>query len=126
MDQRDIDNRGPDSTSLDALDATEAVTRMRRAVSAASIGACTHEELEAAARQLVTELRAAHEPPEQVVLRVKRILAQAGLRPSHGPGDPAVVIERHATVYRNVIDASIRFYFCRSASDGTVTATHNS
>lgn len=116
MDQRDFDNRGPDSTSLDALDATEAVARMRRAVSAASIGACTPEELDAAAQALVNELRAAQHPPEQVLLHVKRILAQAGLRPSHGPSDPAVVIERHATVYRNVIESSIRFYFGRSES----------
>ena len=84
---------------------------MLRAITAASLGVGTHEELETSVRLVVAELRAANEPPEQVLLAVKRILAQLGLRPSHPPSDSAMIVERHATVYRNVIALSIRHYF---------------
>ena len=92
---------------------------MLRAISAASLGSGAHEELETAARLLVTELRAANEPPEQVLLAVKRILAQAGLRPSHPPSDSAMVVERNTSVYRTVIASSIRHYFGSNSSAGT-------
>ena len=92
---------------------------MLRAISAASLGSGEHEELETAARLLVTELRAANEPPEQVLLAVKRILAQAGLRPSHPPSDSAMVVERNTSVYRTVIASSIRHYFGSNSGAGT-------
>ena len=92
--------------------------RMLRAITAASLGLGTHEELETAVRLLVAELRAANEPPEQVLLAVKRILAQAGLRPSHPPSDSAMVVERNAMVYRNVIASSIHHYFRPNGSPG--------
>jgi hypothetical protein len=84
-----------------------------------SIGAGSQQELEAASRELVTELRNANEPPEQVLLAMKRILAQAGLRPGHPPSDPAMVIERHSELYRNVIASSIRHYFGSTDGDGS-------
>ena len=78
------------------LDLTAAGARLLHAISAASIGAGSHIELDAAVREFVAELRDANEPPEQVLLGIKRILAQAGLRPSHPPTDPAMVVERLA------------------------------
>jgi len=92
--------------------------RMLRAITAASLGLGTHEELETAVHLLVAELRAANEPPEQVLLAVKRILAQAGLRPSHPPSDSAMVVERNAMVYRNVIASSIHHYFGSNGNPG--------
>jgi hypothetical protein len=88
-----------------------AAQRMRNAINAATMGAVSDDELESAARALVTELRLANEPPEQVLLQIKHILAEAGLRPSQGPADPAPVAEHHAHLYRNVIESSIRHYF---------------
>ena len=88
-----------------------AADRMRSAINAAAIGAVSNDELESAARALVTELRLANEPPEQVLLQIKHILAEAGLRPSQGPADPAPVAEHHLHLYRNVIESSIRYYF---------------
>ena len=88
-----------------------AVERMRNAINAASMGSLPDDELESAARALVTELRLANEPPEQVLLQIKHILAEAGLRPSQGPADPAPVAEHHLLLYRNVIESSIRHYF---------------
>ena len=103
-------------TSHGELDLTDAGARMLQAISAASIGAGSRDELEAAVSGVVTELREANQPPEQVLLAIKRILAQAGLRPSHPPTDPAMVVERLAAVYHHVIASSIRHYF--GASDG--------
>ena len=80
-------------------------------------GSGSRRELDAAARELVTELRRANEPPEQVLLHIKEILEEAGLRPSHGPADPALLIDGHAAVYREVIQSSIRHYF---SDDGEV------
>jgi hypothetical protein len=111
MDKLGIENDGPDHIGHDGRDSTEAVGRMREAITAAAAGSDANQELEAAARELVGELRRANEPPEQMLLRIKRILAQAGLRSTHGPADPALVIERHSSVYRNVIESSIRHYF---------------
>ena len=121
MTQSDIggDDSGP--TSHGELDLTGAGARMLQAISAASIGSGSHEALETAVREFVAELREANEPPEQVLLAIKRILAQAGLRPSHPPADPAMVVERLASVYRDVIASSIRHYF--GASDGSGSNT---
>jgi hypothetical protein len=106
-------------TSRNGLHATGTAARMRQAISAASIGACSDAELETAARDLVIDLRSANEPPEQVVLVIKRILAQAGLRPSHPPSDPAMVIERHSAVYRTVIALGIHHYFASNDGAGS-------
>lgn len=105
--------------SRDGDDPTGSEARMRRAISAASLGSGSHEELDTAGQQLVAELRQANEPPEQVLLTIKRILAQAGLRPSHPPSDSAMVVERNATVYRHVIESSIRHYFGNGDGAGT-------
>ena len=99
-----------DSPSRDGA-SSPAAQRMRNAINAAALGAVPDDELESAARALVNELRLANEPPEQVLLQIKHILAEAGLRPTQGPADPAPVAEHHAHLYRNVIESSIRHYF---------------
>jgi hypothetical protein len=105
-------------TSRDELHSTGTAIRVREAISAASIGSGSHEELDTAARDFVIELRKANEPPEQVLLAMKRILALAGLRPGHPPTDPTMIIERHSQLYRAVIASSIRHYFSSSDGDG--------
>jgi len=84
--------------------------RMRLAIRAVLDGSGTTEDLHSAARQLVCELRAANEPPEQALVRIKETLADAGLRPSYATGgDGARGLE--ATIYRDVIAWSIRQYY---------------
>jgi hypothetical protein len=117
MSQRNSDGNGTPN-SLDRLEPMTSAARMRRAISAASIGAGSYEELDAATADFVAERRDAKVPPEQVLLAMKRILAEAGLRPSHEPSDPVIVIERHAAVYRDVIAASIRHYFRPANANG--------
>ena len=93
-------------------DSEEAVQRMRRAISGATSrehGA--RDELEAAAIQLVEELRAENHPPEQMLLRIKELLADAGLRPSYATDDPMTMAANEASVYRDVIAWSIRYYY---------------
>jgi L-asparaginase II len=111
MNQGDIGDAGLRRSKSDHPDGTRSAVRMLQAISAASIGSGTDEELESAARELVFELREANEPPEQVLLFIKGILAQAGLRPSHPPAGSSIVTARHASIYRSVIDSSIRHYF---------------
>jgi hypothetical protein len=91
--------------------------RMRRAIQDAAIGTGSPQELDAAAQALVAELRRANEPPEQVLLQIKRILAEAGVRPTHGPDAPAIVVEHHTAVYRGVIESSIRHYFQHAGAE---------
>ena len=109
---------GEPASKRDGLDASSAEERMRLAIGAATMGTVTPIELESAARELVVQLRAANEPPEQVLLRIKRILAQAGLRPGHAPDDPTVAVDRHSSVYRNIIAWCIQHYFQMDGTDG--------
>jgi hypothetical protein len=103
-------------------DGTRSAVRMLHAISAASIGSGTREELESAGRELVLELRQANEPPEQVLLLIKRILAQAGVRPSPAQADSSILAERHSSIYRTVIESSIRHYFQRPVVEDSGTA----
>lgn len=114
MEKRSVEGNVPDGGSQ-AHERSSAASRMLRAVSSAAVGSesCA-VELDAAARALVTELRLANEPPEQMLVQIKRILADAGLHSGHGPTDPVPLIERHAALYRSVIESSIRHYFATS------------
>ena len=91
---------------------SNAALRMQRALDSAASGTGdAAADLEAAAKALVIELRRANEPPEQVLVQIKRILADAGLRPNGGPDDAARLIAHHVALYRSVIESSIRHYF---------------
>jgi len=75
-------------------------------------------ELEAAARKLVEELRQRNEPPEQVLLKIKEFLANEGLRSSFPVSDAETAVPE-ATLYRDLITSSIRYYYeADRASDG--------
>ena len=89
----------------------EAVERLKRAIDAASTGGSS-AELEAAAIQLVEALKSTNHPPEQMLLRIKQLLGDAGLRPSYGSsGDTGAAAGAHANLYRDVIAWSIRHYY---------------
>lgn len=78
----------------------------------------SRDELEAAARDLVVELRNKEQPPEQVVLRIKEVLAQAGLRPGHTLAADGSELMGDATLYREIVSSSIRYYFGDGRPDG--------
>src|SRR5262245_36432581 len=85
--------------------------RMRIAIRAVLDGSGTTEDLHAAARDLVAELRAANEPPDQALVRIKETLADAGLRPSYSSNTDGSPLGVEAAVYRDVIAWSIRQYY---------------
>lgn len=88
------------------------VARLREATEAVLRGDDARAELEAAARQLVAELRETALAPEQMLLRIKRILADGGLRPAHRPATESVTSPPPLTaVYRDVIALCIRLYY---------------
>jgi hypothetical protein len=122
MDQRGAGEDETQRANGKGPDGTRRAIRMLQAISAASIGSGTREELESAGRELVLELRQANEPPEQVLLLIKRILAQAGVRPGPAQADSSIAGERHSSVYRSVIESSIRHYFQRPAVEDSGTA----
>jgi hypothetical protein len=95
------------------------VVRLRKAIIAAAErdGSGSGPELAAAARDLVTELRGQNRPPEQVLLRIKEILAEAGLRPGHTLAADGSELISEAALYRDVIAASIRYYFENAERD---------
>jgi hypothetical protein len=84
---------------------------MRRAIRAVLDGSGTTEDLHAAAGALVNELRAANEPPELALVRIKETLADAGLRPSYASKTDGSPLGLEATVYRDLIAWSIRQYY---------------
>lgn len=91
---------------------------MRRAIAAVASGKGSRRELEAAAEALVTELREANAPPEQMLLQIKEILAEAGLRPTYGaPVETGTLPDDDSAVYQDVIALSIRSYY-RDGSNG--------
>ena len=109
MEKRGVDTKEPGGSSPQKM--SDAAIRMHRAVSSAALGPNSHGELDAAARALVTELRRANHPPEKVLVQIKEILAEAGVRATQGPADPPFAIEQHPALYRTVIESSIRYYF---------------
>lgn len=120
MPPRESGDHGADGTDP-AADATE---RMRAAVKAIAGGTGTREDLQGAARALVGNLRQRREPPEQVLVQIKRILSEAGLQPGFPVVDgTGAAIESSTSIYRDVITWSIRSYYedqlpGRSRGDG--------
>lgn len=89
-----------------------AAERLRGAVTEACRNGGSRDDLEPAALHLVKTLKCTKQPPERILLRVKEILADAGLRPSYAlPSDPRTTTAIEAAVYRDVIAWSIRHYY---------------
>lgn len=85
--------------------------RLRQAIVAVTRRAGTRVDLESAARELVAELRGQDCPPEQALLRIKEVLAEAGLRPGHTLAADGSELVSSAELYRDVVALSIRYYF---------------
>ena len=98
-----------------------AAMRFRQAIIAVAKHRDSRTELEAAARELVTELRNRSQPPEQVLLRIKEILSEAGLRPGHTLAADGSEVMSEAALYRDVVSSSIRYYFNDGDDGGPTT-----
>jgi hypothetical protein len=93
---------------------------MRRALAAVAMGKGSQRDLQHAAHELVTELRQANQPPEQMLLHIKEILAEAGMRPTYASPDLDGPLDQSAAVYRDVISWSIRSYYGDGDGDGAM------
>ena len=101
-------DQSPSPSEQNQMDPAE---RMRQALVAATNGTGARDAFQSAASELVTAWRREGVPPEQIILRVKDILADAGLRASYGPPMAPVSDDGESEVYRRVITWTIRFYF---------------
>ena len=90
--------------------AHEAAERLRQHLSALARGRGSRLELHDAAAALVSELRREEQAPEQVLLRIKEILGEAGLRPSYATSD-ITPVGPDMSVYQDVIALCIRVYY---------------
>jgi predicted Zn-dependent peptidase len=116
-------NRNDNRTDGATNDAPESngrsAARLRRAVEAATAGKGSHDELQMAARALVAELRERHDRPEQVLVQIKNLLADAGLQAGYPARDETVSHNAHTRIYRDIITWSIRYYYENpNAGDG--------
>jgi hypothetical protein len=84
---------------------------MRRALAAIASGTGSHRELQSAAHELVLALRQANQPPEQMLLHIKEILAEAGMRPTYASPEMDGPLGDGAAIYRDVIAWSSRSYY---------------
>jgi hypothetical protein len=91
---------------------SSAIDRLRAAIVAAAKGTGASDAFQGAARELIAEWRSANVPPEQILLRIKGILAEAGLRPRYAtPAEPAPPVGAQTEVYRDVIAWTIGHYY---------------
>jgi len=104
------------------LNGSDAAERMRRALTAVAEGKGSQRELQRAAHELVTELRQAKQPPEQMLLHIKEILAEAGMRPTYASPELDGPLGDGATIYRDVIAWSIRSYYGDGDGGGVAKA----
>ena len=117
MGPSDVNSTGSTRDGGYHLRHSDAASRMRRALAAVAGGKGSQRDLQHAAHELVTEIRQANQPPEQMLLHIKEILAEAGMRPTYASPELDGPLDHTAAVYRDVIAWSIRSYY----GDGDVT-----
>jgi len=84
--------------------------RLRRLLAGVVRGTGSRDELRRAASALVDQLRRDNLPPEDMLLRIKRILAEVGLRPTYASAPPEFG-PREPSVYGDLIAWCIREYY---------------
>jgi hypothetical protein len=117
MDRNEDSNGGHTMSGVSNANGT-AADRLRQAVGAAAAGNGSRTELETAARALVAELRDRDAPPEQMLIQMKQLLADAGLHAGFPGADADDSHRDHGTLYREIITWSIRCYYEDGKSDG--------
>jgi hypothetical protein len=103
-----VDPNGPRGPQLDgSLDATAA---LKETLSAVASGRASRRDVEGAATTLVAHLRSERHAPEQMLLRIKEVLAEAGLRPTYASSGQSNDGD-NGNLYRDVITWCIRSYY---------------
>ena len=92
-------------------------TRLRDAVTEVSAGRGGRMQVESAARDLTSAFKHEKLPPEQMLLRIKELLADAGLRPTYAAATSSENLgDSEASLYRDVITWCIRDYYDQGAT----------
>jgi len=92
-------------------------TRLRDAVAAVGSGDGARQQVERAAREFTNALRGDRFPPERMLLRIKELLAEAGLRPTYAAATSSENLgDWEANLYRDVITWCIRDYYDQGAT----------
>lgn len=103
-----VDPNAATGPSLDG--SSDAMADLKRTLSAVATGRATRQDLENAATNLVAHLRRERNAPEQMLLRIKDVLADAGLRPTYASTEQSGV-DDDGNLYRDVIAWCIRSYY---------------
>ena len=88
----------------------DATADLKRTLSAVASGRASRRDVEGAATTLVAHLRSERHAPEQMLLRIKEVLAEAGLRPTYASREHSNDGD-HGNLYRDVITWCIRSYY---------------
>ena len=88
----------------------DAMARLCAAIQRARDGDGGAPALELAATELVAQLRGSKMPPEKMLVRVKEILAECGLRPTQASVSPNDHRSPEA-LYRDIIALAVRVYY---------------
>ncbi|HEX7020764.1 MAG TPA: hypothetical protein VF159_12170 [Gemmatimonadaceae bacterium] len=84
--------------------------RLRQLLGGVARGTGSRDEVREAASALVNQLRRANLPPEDMLLRIKEILAEVGLRPTYASAPPEFG-PREPSIYGDLIAWCIREYY---------------
>ena len=88
----------------------DATVDLKQTLGAVATGRASRRDLETAATTLVAHLRSERHAPEQMLLRIKEVLAEAGLRPTYASTEQSSSGE-DGNLYRDVIAWCIRSYY---------------
>jgi hypothetical protein len=100
----------PDSNRGSSDGSPDPTSDLRRTLNAVASGRASRRDLERAATDLVSHLRREQHAPEQMLLRIKEVLADAGLRPTYASTEDSS-LGGDANLYRDVIAWCIRSYY---------------
>ena len=103
-----VDPDGPRGPQHDG--SFDATADLRRTLSAVANGRASRQDLEGVATTLVTRLRSERHAPEQMLLRIKEVLAEAGLRPTYASREHSNGSD-DGNLYQDVIAWCIRSYY---------------
>jgi hypothetical protein len=103
-----VDPNGPRGAQLDG--SFDATANLKRTLSAVASGRASRRDFEGAATRLVAQLRSERHAPEQMLLRIKEVLAEAGLRPTYASSEHSHDGD-DGKLYRDVITWCIHCYY---------------
>lgn len=105
------DGDGAGQTSGESTDGRRAATaRLQTVLAGVATGASSRDDLRDAAIALVQQLRRDKLPPENMLLHIKQVLGEAGLRPTYASALPEFA-SGESSLYSELIAWCIKEYY---------------